>query len=130
MTTTSNPYREPGKPLEAPQPDRTVPGLMKLLATLTGSGDQGLAVTVGYKRARVFIAQDESELSPHDWGYTVSTKICGVEEHSISAQGRTLELALESLAQAVVATLEERHRRREARAAEARMVLTMAGYLP
>ncbi len=82
----------------------TVEQLMDLLAELTGWGDQCLSVRIGYKRARIHTAQDESHLDPDDRGFTVATSICGsFKEADITSQGETLEEALRNLAGEVVA---------------------------
>lgn len=74
----------------------TVPELMTLLGKLTHWSDQGLSVSVGYKRARVYTAQDESRLDDSAWGFVVGTKICG-QNRDVGAQGRTFEEALWAL---------------------------------
>lgn len=79
----------------------TVQELMTLLGKLTGWGDQSLSVSVGYKRARVRIAQDESHLDDSEWGFTAGTRICG-QDRDISAQGDSLEKALWELCKEVV----------------------------
>jgi len=81
----------------------TVEQLMDLLADLTGWDDQCLSVKIGYKRARIRTAQDESHLDSKDKGFTVATSICGsFKEDSVTAQGKSLEEALRNLAGEVV----------------------------
>lgn len=79
----------------------TVQELMTLLGKLTGWGDQSLSVSVGYKRARVYTAQNDSHLNNHEWGFTARTRICG-QDRDVSAQGSTLEEALWTLCKEVV----------------------------
>lgn len=85
--------------------------LMVLLAKLTKWGDQSLAINVGYKRARVYIAQDESSLNDAEWGFTVSTKVLGYEQ-TMEAQGPNLRAALWALCEVVVKRIEEIFRKR------------------
>jgi hypothetical protein len=48
-------------------------------------------------RRREYLSQDESTLRDDDWWFVVSTKVCG-PDLEVTAQGRTLEAALISLA--------------------------------
>lgn len=89
----------------------TTPELMNLLGQLTGHGDQGLVVVVGYKRRRDYNDPDESYLNDRVWGFTVSTKVLG-QDHTIGTQGETLEAALWSLCEAVEAKVSDIGRRR------------------
>lgn len=79
----------------------TVQELMTLLGKLTEWGDQSLSVSIGYKRACVRVAQDESHLNDSEWGFTARTRICG-QDRDVSAQGGTLEEALWALCKEVV----------------------------
>jgi hypothetical protein len=79
----------------------TVQELMTLLGKLTGWDDQDLSVSVGYKRARVYDAHDDSHLNNRKWGFTARTRICG-QDRDVSAQGGTLEEALWALCNEVV----------------------------
>ena len=78
----------------------TVQELMILLGKLTGSGDQGLSVAIGYKRARVWDAQAESHLDENVWGFTAETRTFG-QAHDVHAQGQSLEEALWALCKKV-----------------------------
>jgi hypothetical protein len=89
----------------------TTTELMILLGKLTGWGDQSLSVSVGYKRARVWDAQDDSHLDDGTWGFTTGTRVCG-QDHDVHAQGPTLEAALWALCEEVVKKLEDVGRRR------------------
>jgi hypothetical protein len=89
----------------------TVNELMTLLATLTGWGDQSLSVKIGFKRARVHTAQDDSHLDENSWGYVASTKILGVDQET-GAQGTDLPAALWALCEEVVKSLEAAYKRR------------------
>lgn len=90
----------------------TVEELMTLLADLTNWGDQSLSVHVGYKRARVQTAQDESHLDENDKGFTVSTTICGdYKDSRVSSEGPTLEKALWNLANEISAVCHSRLKR-------------------
>lgn len=82
--------------------------MMKLLAEVTGWSDQCLSVETGYKRRRQQLSQDESTIVDGDWGWVVSTTICGTGELKVSAQGETLEEALRNLAASIPHTLCER----------------------
>lgn len=79
----------------------TVPELMTLLGMLTGWDDQSLSVSIGYKRARVWTAQDYSHLDESTRGFTVGTRVCG-QDRNVHAQGATLEEALWALCREVV----------------------------
>ncbi len=70
---------------------------MKRLAQVTGWGNQSCQVTFGYMPARVHVAQDDSYLDNDNWGYIVSTTICGMDKTLVSAQGKSLEEALSNL---------------------------------
>lgn len=102
--------------------DLAVSELMTLLGKLTGWGDQSLSVEIGYKRARVWDAQDESHLSDGRWGFTAGTKICG-QDSDVHAQGETLEKALWALCQEVVKQLENAGRRAAEGSARGRSAL-------
>lgn len=94
---------------------------MTLLGRLTGWDDQSLSVSVGYKRARVRVVQDESHLDDSEWGFTAGTRICG-QDRDVSAQGRTLEEALWALCKKVAT--QAAAIRDASRAAEADRVLS------
>ena len=103
----------------------TIEQLYGLLAELTGKGDQSLAIDTGYKRARVFVAQDESHLDPNDRGFTVATGISGLrdwdgKELRVSAQGKTQEEALTNLCGVIVETREKHYKRYVEEATKAR----------
>lgn len=96
----------------------TTPELMTLLGQLTGWGDQSLTVDIGYKRRRDYNDQDDSYLNDRVWGFTASVKIIG-EDSTVGAQGATLETALWSLCEAVVAKVSDLGQRRAETAAKA-----------
>lgn len=99
----------------------TVAELMSLLAELTDQGDQSLSVRVGYKRMRVFTAQDDSHLDDKTWGYVVSTRISGQDQsQDASAQGEGLEQALWALCMEVTKRAEAAQERVVTRATKAR----------
>ncbi len=100
----------------------TPPELMILLGKLTGWGDQSLSVSIGWKRARVYTAQDESHLDDHTRGFTVGTKVCG-QDRDVNAQGPTLEEALWALCVEVMAQASRTRDRAATQAAEADKVL-------
>lgn len=100
----------------------TVPELMTLLGKLTDWGDQGLSVSVGYKRARVFTAQDESHLDNGAWGFVVGTKICG-QNRDVGAQGRTFEEALWALCREIAGQSSRAQERATAYETETRKAL-------
>lgn len=101
----------------------TVQELMTLLSRLTGWGNQSLSVSIGYKRARVRTAQDESHLDDSEWGFTAGTRICG-QDRDASAQGRTLEEALWALCKEVATQAAAIRDRAASRAAEADKTLS------
>lgn len=78
--------------------------LMKLIGQLTGWGDWSLSTNVCYMRASRHEDQDQVIIDDADWGFTVSTTICG-SDCKVHAQGKTLEQALRNLAEAVPACL-------------------------
>lgn len=100
----------------------TIPELMTLLSKMTGWGDQSLSVSFGYKRARVWDAQDDSRLVNDTWGFTAGTRICG-QDHDVHAQGKTLEEALWALCEEIVKKLEDIGRRRAEDAAKGRRAI-------
>lgn len=92
----------------------TVEELMKLLGDLTGWSNQSLAISIGYKQARVWESQDESHLTD-EWGFVVDTTVCEADL-KVSAQGPTLPEALYKLALSVIVKQnEDVHRRAERR---------------
>lgn len=95
---------------------------MILLGKLTSWGDQSLSVSMGYKRARVYTAQDESHLDDKTRGFTVETKICG-QDCNVHAQGPTLEEALWALCRKVEEQLSKTRERAAASWAAARAAL-------
>jgi hypothetical protein len=97
----------------------TVEELMTLLAKLTGWSDQSLSVEIGFKRARVRTAQDDSHLDDRSWGFVVSTKAVG-NDRMIGAQATNLPAALWALCEEIVRQLEDAHRRRLEDASKAR----------
>lgn len=97
----------------------TVPELMTLLAGLTGSGDQSLSVEIGFKRARVWTAQDDSHLDERSWGFVASTKVFGLAQ-AVGAQGTDLPATLWALCEEVVTKVEDAHKRRLEDASKAR----------
>ncbi len=100
----------------------TVPELMTLLGELTNWSDQGLSVSIGYKRARVFMAQDETRLDNNTWGFVVSTRVCG-QGQDIGAQGKTLEEALWTLCVEIVEQSSKTRQRASANETAARKTL-------
>lgn len=104
----------------------TVPELMTLLSKLTGWGDQSLSVAIGYKRARVRTAQDESHLDDRTRGFTVGTTMAytgGGQDRDIHAQGSTLEEALWVLCRGIVEQSSKTRVRAVAHATEADRVM-------
>jgi hypothetical protein len=97
----------------------TVPELMTLLARLTRSGDQSLSVEIGFKRARVWTAMDDSHLDERSWGFVASTKVFGLAQ-AVGAQGTDLPTALWALCEEVVKKIEDAHARRLEDASKAR----------
>lgn len=89
----------------------TVVELMILLARLTEYGDQSLSVEIGFKRSRVWTAQDDSHLDERSWGFVASTKVLGLTQ-AVGAQGADLPAALWALCKEVVTKVEDAHRRR------------------
>lgn len=83
----------------------TTPELMTLLSQLTGWVDQTLSVSMSFKRQRVYYAQD-AHPDDRTWGFTVSVKILG-QAYMTGAQGETLETALWSLCEAVMAKISD-----------------------
>lgn len=111
------PYREPGKAIEEAKPEHTVESLMKLIAELSGHGYESTNVSIGYMRARVYTAQDESHLDDTHWGFTASTTIFGEKDYDgkpqrVSSQGRDLIAALKSLAREIVDVVTRIHQKR------------------
>lgn len=100
----------------------TVEELMILLARLTGSGDQSLSVDIGFKRARVWTAQDDSHLDERSWGFVASTKVFGLAQ-AVGAQGTDLPAALWALCEEVVTKIEDANKRRLEDASKARDAL-------
>lgn len=84
---------------------RSIEELMKLLADITGWSDQSLTVHISYMRARVYDDYGDNLGLSNDWGYVVSTTVCGMELR-VSSQSKTLEKALENLARDVVGAIE------------------------
>lgn len=124
-----NPYREPGLSVEAaPTIEHTVESLMKLIAEVSGHGYESSRVNIGYMRARVFTAQDESHLDDSNWGYTASTTIFGEKDYdgkpqTVSAQGPDLIFALKNLAREIVDVLTRINQKRAGAAEMARSKL-------
>jgi hypothetical protein len=97
----------------------TVEELMTLLAKLTGWSDQSLSVEIGFKRARIRTAQDESHLDERSWGFVASTKVVGCAQ-TVGAQGTDLPATLWALCEEVVTKVEDAHARRLEDASKAR----------
>lgn len=87
--------------------------LFKLIGELSGYGHDCTTVKVTYNAARIYNGWGEYEGLSNDWGYAVSTKICG-EDVEVSAQDKELEEALWKLAQAIPEKLRDMHNRRKA----------------
>lgn len=78
--------------------------LMKLIARLNGWSDGSSRVKAGFMPKRVYTDVDSSYIDDSDWGWVVSTTICGMpkESNEVYAQGKKLETALLALAKAIV----------------------------
>jgi len=66
--------------------------LMLLLHDMTGWGDSTCRIKIGYMRARVRVAQDETKVDDSDWGWIAQANVCNGPE--VNGQGKTLEEAL------------------------------------
>lgn len=88
--------------------------LFKLIGELSGYSHDCTVVKVMYNPARIYNGFGEYEGMSNEWGYAVSTKICG-EEVEVNAQDKELEEALWKLAQAIPEKLQAMHNRRKER---------------
>jgi len=86
--------------------ESTVEQLMKLLAQLTGWGNDSLRVTMAYMPAVCYVAEDIRRVDNTDWGFVARASICGSDQEA-RGEGKTLEAALADLAWSVAHKLDD-----------------------
>lgn len=103
----------------------SIPRLMKLIANMNGWGDQSSRVSIGYMPARRYNELGENDgIDASNWGWVVSTTICGYDGITVGAQHKKLDGALLALVKAIPEKLVELAQRSISRSNSARTFLS------